>query len=299
MKKTLTLVAMLMFWSTSALAINVQFDFDIFSSGQDIYACNAGLKHEPHAARVCFKRDDRTEVCNPNLCTTAEECDCVCTGSLVSNVQDGEWRLDFMKGTKAAWSDHGMAANSATPFSMIAGGPSPATANSPNNFNSLNTTRQARFNTELRSLSFQLGSERFGAEYFLDVCFRASQVDYSSVLSQLNHSLRREVTVTDLTDLEYSLLSGLEVKSVVQCFGKTSNADFSGNVVYSDATNWQPFNSNTAVNFGAQNIGNNMDGCMVRYYFRESVREGINSLRPWTAQEARVCTYTEFNESLD
>lgn len=297
MKKTLSLVAMLIFWSTSALAINVQFDFDIFSSGQDIYACNAGLMHAPHDARVCFKREDRSQVCNPSSCTTAEECDCVCTGSLITNVQDGEWRLDYMKGSKAAWSDHGMAANTATAFNIIAG--RGTTANMFNEVvNSTTAPRLDRFNTELRSLSFQLGSERFGAEYYLDVCFRASQVDYSSIINELNHSLRRTVTITDLTSLSYSTLSGLEIKSVVACYNKTANADFSGNVTWSHATNWTAFNSSTAINFGAQNIHKkNIDGCTVRYYFRESRREGITSLRPWTAQEARVCTYTEFNES--
>lgn len=296
MRKFLTLVAML-FWATNVFAINVQFDFDIFSSGQDIYACNAGLKHAPHDARVCFKRDNREEVCNPSLCASAESCDCVCTGSLVSNVQDGEWRLDFMRGSKAAWSDHGMAANAPVPFNIIAG-----RGNSSNNFNevvnSTTSSRLDRFNTELRSLSFQLGSERFGSEYYVDICFRASQVDYTSVLNDLNHSVRRQVTITDLTSLSYSQLSALEVKSVVNCYAKTPTANFSGGSVYSTASNWQPFNSSTAVNYSSQNIHKkNIDGCTVRYYFRESVREGITSLRPWTAQEARVCTYTEFNES--
>lgn len=107
-------------WSSSAMAISVQFDFDIFSSGQDIYACNAGLMHQPHLDRVCFNRESKNP-CNPTDCNPNEECDCVCTGSILTGNHDGEYRLDYMLGGYAAWSDHHMPANAAQGFNVVAG----------------------------------------------------------------------------------------------------------------------------------------------------------------------------------
>lgn len=283
MKKMIGLLVALAMFSGNVSAMSVQFDFDIFSSGSDIYACNAGLMHQPHLDRVCYNRDDSSTPCNPSACDPDKECACVCTGSILTGNHDGEYRLDYMRGAFAAWSDHHMPSNAAQEFNQIAG---------QSGFNQVVANSEA-MDTELRSLSFLLGSERFGAVYFLDVCYRATQVNYTgSALAALNYVFHRQVTITDLTaDAPYSSLSGLEVKSVVNCQLKN------GSTVQVANSAWTAFGSSQVVDYTGVNLPQaDIAGCKARYYFRESLREGLGSIRPWTAQEARVCTYTEVSE---
>ena len=58
MKSLLSLMFGLMLLSFNANAISLTFKLDIFSSGVDIYACNAGLMHGKYQDRVCYERDN-------------------------------------------------------------------------------------------------------------------------------------------------------------------------------------------------------------------------------------------------
>ena len=63
-----------------------------------------------------------------------------------------------------------------------------------------------------------------------------------------------------------------------------------------EETNWASFNSSDIINYSHKNIKKDLETCKVRYYFQESNRDGLASIRRWNLQEARVCTYTSFNE---
>lgn len=284
MKSLFSLMFGLMLLSFNANAISLTFKLDIFSSGSDIYACNAGLKHKGYQDRVCYERDNPENSCNPGTCTSGEQCNCVCTGDTLNNDGQGEYRLDYFNATYRNWADHGEIGGGAGSQYKEAG---------KNNFNQLFSNNTA-FGKELSGLTFNLGSERYGAVYFLDVCYRATQISYDYPGSTINYSHDKQVTITDLSDngYNYEELSGLAVKAVVMCKAK-------GQSWYQvEETDWRAFNGADVLNYAKKNIRKDLEKCKVRYLFKESNRQGLQSVRRWNLQKARVCTYTSFNEPL-
>lgn len=280
--KTLLALIVGLFLTTNAHAISLTFKLDIFSSGNDIYACNAGLMHKGYEGRVCYERDNPERACNPGTCTSGEQCNCVCTGDTLNNSGQGEYRLDYFTSSYRNWADHGEIGGGATTKTKEAG---------LNSFNQLFNNNEA-FGKELSSLSFNLGSERYGAVYFLDVCFRATQISYNYPGSTINWAHDKQVTITDLLNngYNYEELSGLEVKTVTTCKPKNASA------YQVEQTNWTAFGSSDILNYQTKQIKKDLEKCKVRYLFREANRSGLASIRRWTKQAARVCTYTSFDE---
>ena len=303
--KKLSLVLATLMLAFSAHAVNLEFKFDVFSSGNDIYACNAGLKHKLHNDRVCFNRETLRS-CNPaNSCpqVNAETCDCVCTGGMDGS-RAGEYRLDYMTAKYAAWSERTSGVGPQTRINKPAGY---------RNFNQLFEAGtdirnySETYRKQLTSLVFALGSERYGAEYFLDVCFRATQIRYPGNVGLYN-LIKRRVTVTDIgsngrhnddfngnntpiyAEDTYQWLADLEVKSRLVCKDKDNR------VIVDRESNWVSFA--TAQERSFQNYGTRADlkKCVVRYSFREANIWGLDSIRRWKLQHAQVCTYTSVNE---
>lgn len=306
--RKLILGMMLLCGALSANAVSLAFKFDVTSSGNSMYACNAGLKHANPAGRVCYERET-LQACVPSACKTGEACNCVCTGGFTlpdNQSDDGEYRLDYMKASYADWTDNGVA---------------------PTNIQSLQTTAaQSGFNTvvnanqfskQLTHLEFFLGSERYGAEYFVDICFRATQIDYPMPNTyangdKLSWSIDRGVTITDLSsalgtntpvwDLEtngvqysmqkYADLAGLQVESTLLCKDKDQNVVINNNVA--EVAN---FANGQQVKFSNKTTQADLKGCVVRYSFKETNVLDIASVRKWKAQKARICTYTSVNEN--
>lgn len=283
MKSLMTILVALIV-SANVHAVSLTFKLDIFSSGTDLYACNAGLKHTAHANRVCYERDNPENSCNPGTCTSGEQCNCVCTGDTLNNDGQGEYRLDYFNATFRDWADHGEIGSNSGSVYKEAGLTS---------FNKLFSNSDA-FGKELSGLTFNLGSERYGAVYFLDVCFRATQISYDYPGSTINYSHDKQVTITDLSTngYNYEELSGLQVKAVVSC--KAKNQSW----YQVEETSWAAFNSSDIINYAKKNITKDLEKCKVRYYFKEGNRSGLQSVRRWNLQKARVCTYTSFNEPL-
>jgi len=319
MKKILLSVVALVVM-TSAQAVNLKFQFDVFSSGDSLYPCNAGIAHAGYQSRVCYDRENPTQSCNPHVACPntpdAPECNCVCTGDGANNGQ-GERRLDFMEASYSKWKDNQFTSQGrSTTVTQIA-------SSSANNYNTIfptdATASSAKdekfFKKQLRSLSFNLGSERYGSRYFLDVCFRGPQIDYFGAnINALNWTVKSAVTVQDLSDTKkkYQDLAGLSVESFVVC----DRQDFAGDL----ANNKVPSFANFEVDYDADLInytslanadvasGNNFQAgealsgkrapkfCVVRYVFKEENRQGIESLRLWKKQHAKICTETTFNE---
>ncbi len=289
---------------SAANAINLTFQFDVQSSGSSIYACNAGLQHPTSQDVVCYDRYDLS-ACNPRNCEEEQECNCVCTGGLYGTnhrvSRAGHYRLDYMQASYADWTDNGEAMGPVQTVNK--------SAKNSSTYGSYNSVFPGvDFNHQLKDLHFMLGSERYGAEYFLDVCYRAPQIEYPNNVG-LNYRIDEVVTITDLvngegdtnfdlgnsgtryyTDKPYYELANLQVKSVTYC------KDKDGEVVINKTTSWQSFT--TAQNIALLTISTRKDlkGCVVRYIFREMNTTGIDSIRKWKKQEARVCTYTSVNE---
>jgi hypothetical protein len=293
----------------SANAVNLAFKFDVTSSGNSMYACDAGLVHTNPAGRVCYDRRTLNS-CNPKVaCTTGDNCDCVCTGGGLGdryNNDQGEYRLDFMTASYGNWTDNGVKVGHVTTKKYTAGASS---------FKRL-FADNSKFGKQLTALSFDLGSERYGAEYFVDVCFRATQIEYPSSFDngdRLNWSILGGVTVTDLgknasstpfnfnttsnNDYEknstYQTLSGLKVRAILYCKNKN------GHRVAPVDTGYRSFSNAQLIKLIDTNTNQDLKGCYFRYYFKESKTAGIPSVRKWKKQKARICTYSSVNEPLE
>lgn len=304
MKSFLLSAIALIALSTQVNAINLQFKFEVLSSGSDIYACNAGLRHKVQGDRVCFERDT-LKSCNPESCADGKACNCVCTGGF-GNSRDGEYRLDFMTATYAAWGENTNGITNASRINKPAGKNKFNTLFEGDNFDMVNYTQAYR--NQLTSLSFNLGSERYGSEYFVDVCFRAPQINYPGNVSLYN-VLSRYVTITDIgsngssvdnfngsndpiySEDFYQDLAGLEVKSYLVCKDKDNK------VLVNSSTDWEDFSYSQMRSFSDWSTRKDLKKCIVRYAFREGNTDGLDSIRRWKLQKAEICTYTSVNEA--
>lgn len=327
--KTMITLLMFVLGFTNAFAVNIKFKFDINSSGPSIYACNAGLKHAPHAQRVCYERGNPEVACNPGSCVSAEACNCVCTGGLGSDA--GEYRFDQMTATHAVWTDNGEPSTGVQRKTKSAGESA---------FNQVFVDGDALAN-QLQTLSFDLGSERYGAEFFVDICYRGSQIEYYLAAQQLGGTygsvgdspgflMRAYATVTDLTPgaMSYQDVAGLEVKAEAVCdtqgkgtykyagVGTPGSLTYDslvndiGSIVSGDWTSATNYVSYVALNatelklidgawVGDRSKGEAPRFCKIRYTFREGKRNSsdlLSQLRKWKRQSAQVCTYSEINE---
>ncbi len=314
-------ILMFLLVTTNAMAVSVEFKFDINSSGPSIYPCDAGLKHAAHQERVCYDRVT-AESCNPARCTDEVQCNCVCTADSTSGA--GEYRHDFLKASYAKWSENGETATNVSSKSVAAKQSSFARVFKNN----------LEWDQQLTKLSFNLGSERYGAEFYLDVCYRGPQIEYymaGSLADTPNFLLRAQATVTDINTnngMNYSSLADLQVRAVAVCDqqGKGSYVyahDGSGNY---DNTFAHEINNNMtvangqfvkSVAFTGFNTGSNLfliknwinvrttktpRFCKVRYTFKENKRNSsdlLSQIRKWKIQQAEVCTYTSINEDIE
>lgn len=205
--------------SLTASAVSIEFKFDINSSGPSIYPCNAGITHASYPTRVCYDRVT-TQSCNPATdCRDRADCNCVCTGSTTGA---GETRLDFLSVSSAEWTDNGEFAGPQTTVNLYA----PETG-----FNTaFNESSKTEWNRQLTKMTVNLGSERYGAEFFLDVCYRGPQIEYFFAnqnngynpvgTATPNFSLKAQATVADIlatNGLRYSELADLKVSAKVVC----------------------------------------------------------------------------------
>ncbi len=298
------------FAAFNASAVNLAFKFEVTSSGNSMYACNAGLKHSDPADRVCYNREtlascNYAQACHSNGTTPATDCMCVCTGGGLGTTDvshDGEYRLDFMNASYANWSENGELPTGSASKKITAGK------------NSANVLfgDSDKFSKQLTSLNFFLGSERYNAEYFVDVCFRATQIDYPTSFDNndsLNWNIQAGVTVTDLgtsqspdtyqwdlnagdvwytSDL-YQNLSGLKVTASVYCKSKEGQT-------LNIASGLTSFTNGQLKKLIDQNTNLDLKGCYFRYSFKETNSNGIASVRKWKKQKAQVCTYSSVNE---
>lgn len=292
--------------ATSANAVNLAFKFEVNSSGNSMYACNAGLKHVNTNDRVCYDRKTLNSCTPDDACSTGDNCNCVCTGGGLGDTQlnnQGNNRLDFLKAKVANWTDNGYAPTGITSVYKEAGTSS---------FNTIHSTN-TMFRKQLTSLEFNFGSERYGTEYFVDVCFRATQIEYD-YNSSLNWTIKGGVTVTDLgvdqaddftfngaldevltggTNKTYQSLSGLQVKGAVYCKNKDGNS-----VNLGSFSGYNGFTAGQLKRLINKSTGQDLKGCYFRYSFYESKTAGIPSVRKWKKQKAKICTYSSVNEPL-
>ena len=314
------LVSLLLIASTNVLAVSLEFKFEVNSSGPSIYPCDAGLRHRPHQERVCYNRVTQ-ESCNPSACTDEVQCNCVCTADSQSDA--GEYRHDFMNVSYADWTENGEFATNIQSVSI------PAKKDS---FNRVFSDRN-EWNKQLTKMTINLGSERYGAEYYVDVCYRGPQIEYfqaGSLSDTPNFLLKAQATVTDINTnngMQYSDLADLKVKAKAVCDQQGMGSyiyahDGSGNYdnplahqitnnmkagdgqfVYKTGYNGFNTGSNLYLINEWINVNNNNTPrfCKVRYTFKENRRNKndlLSQIRKWKIQQSEICTYTSINEDI-
>lgn len=309
MKNVFALLLVMVFMSGNASAISLVFKFDVNSSGPSIYACNAGIKHKKSNPRICYNRETLAQ-CNPNLCEEGEACNCVCTGNVLTPATEGgEWKYDFLAAISADWTDNEELIGDTTKHNVR--------ANNSSNFSTIFDSDVDAFEKQLTHLEFNLSSERYGAEYFLDVCYRGPQIDFFGAselgypdFDYLAYGIETQVTVTDLTNGDgpkYQDVSDLAVSAEIICDIQgsgshqgggdnsiTFESDYTKSLITNQlfSTNGDVVNGNKKTLLGPENAPR---FCKVRYFFKESNTD----MRKWKKQKARVCTTTVVDENED
>jgi hypothetical protein len=226
--KVWTVIAM-MLAAEGASAISLKFKFKTNSSGPNIYACNAGIMTPTHA-RVCYVEGTKSQ-CTPQNCdANGENCEnsCVCTSA-----GGGDMLMNYAYTESRAWSDNPTdVGGPATPARVTSAG-------AQTDFNKF-FADQASWDKILTTLSFNLGSELYNAQYFVDICFRGPQIEYYKDGVATNWSSLAQISATDFSEegseISYSQVSALKVKAFMTC-------DSQGNGTYkyahsgSDANN--------------------------------------------------------------
>ena len=236
MKKITTIMAFIItaFVGTTndSQAISLRFKFKVFSSGPSIYACNAGIRHKTHPGKVCYF-EGTTNSCTPNDCKDKTVCNtqCVCTGS-----NGGESLMDYLKVDSVDWKDHTATGDTNTPETGL----EHITQTAPYGgaWNYAITDNATTWNKRIKELNFDLGSELYGAEYFVDVCYRGPQIEYFADNVKMTTLLSAQTSATDflatgvnpgdnsrdgliipgtVDGLTYSDLAGLQVKAYFAC----------------------------------------------------------------------------------
>lgn len=243
-KKVVAAVAMLLPLAQTSNALEYRFKFKVTSSGTDMYACNAGLRTKPLACDVCYKENSdgtKTPVDRPGSCSsTSTNCGsrikCISRGT-----NNGESYMNYVTAGKRGWTDHSQAQGPRTNLTI---------KGTANNFQQLVPNASAMDN-KIEDLLFELGSEAYTAQYFVDICYRAPQHEYTANGVNANYSILNNVGSTDFlsqgqthgdnnrdgiimlnnSDLQrYTQMAGVKVQSYVVC-------DLQGQGVLQNATN--------------------------------------------------------------
>lgn len=196
------LIAAIALFSGAASAKELTFKFDIYSSGPMIYACNAGLRHVPPTlsggpSQVCHWAG--RPATSANNCQAGQH-NCVCTG-----VNGGAYLMDFLRYKSFRWVDGDINNGGWNRANAEVG--AKTASNDWTYAQTIPTTGRYRnpLYTQLEEVTFDLGSELYGAEFFVDICFRGSQIDYFWDDSALNvstsNSLLSRISVTDVDQL--------------------------------------------------------------------------------------------------
>jgi len=308
MKKFLSLtVALLILTVQNASAVSLTFQFDVNSSGPSMYACNAGIKHGIEA-KVCYDKVaglSCTPACakgDASACAAnTSPATCACTGE--ENGNQGGSFMDFANVNYGAWSDNQESSTAPSNKKLSSG--------FGYDWSSLFPMTAGAYNNQIKDLTINLGSEIYGAEYFVDICYRGAQIDYSA-LDTLNFSLLAKVTVTNLKDeTNYQDLSKLKIKAETKCvmqdsfnycsFDSIPGLDLCGSPESHNGTfSSGEDRSTTAQQLSLINVktmGEKSSRAPKFCYTRYSFSENSKTVRKWKEQKARICTYTQITEN--
>ncbi|MFZ3231053.1 MAG: hypothetical protein WA160_12675 [Pseudobdellovibrio sp.] len=242
--RALATVAIIVTATQAVSALEYRFKFKVTSSGPDMYACNAGLRTVPLKCDVCYKENSdgtKTPIDRPGSCSsTATNCGsrikCISRGD-----SNGEAYMNYLTAGKRGWTDH----------SQVQGPRSNVSVRGAANAFQQIVAGNVAMDTKIEDLLFELGSEAYSAQYFVDICYRAPQHEFREAGIEANYNFLSNVGSTDFlsqgqthgdsdrsglimlnnADLQrYTQQAGVKVQSYVVC-------DLQGQGVLQNATN--------------------------------------------------------------
>ncbi len=305
------------FLTDKADAISLRFKSKIFSSGPDIYACNAGVASAFLQNSICyFGGKKENGFCTPSSCANAKEncnTDCVC----IDKGGQGETYINKIT-LKAKLYDTEVALPSEK---KKASGPA---------FQSVYSSVDS-WNRKIYDLSTQFMTEAYTGSYFVDICYRGTEIpDGEGYFVVSTEAAAIPFLVTDLTGYNsldnnrtgldfneanmlgkiYTDRAELSVERFVVCGDTQASSDFvlngttgvptggtAGNKFFSTASEMQLRSSALSKAHGSV-----IDPkfCKFRYIFRETNWKSATPFRRSTKGEgAEVCTYTKISDPTE
>lgn len=303
-----------MIFSSFSEAISLRFKSKIFSSGPDIYACNAGVASAFLQNSICyFGGKKENGFCTPTSCSNAKEncnTDCVC---LDKGAQGDSYINKIV--LKSTIYD---TTSSPVSYTKVASGPA---------FQSVFTPMDS-WNKKIYDLATHFMTEAYTGAYFVDICYRGTEIpDGGGYFVISTEAAAIPFLVTDLTGYNsldnnrngldfneanflgklYTERAELSVERFVVCGGTQAAADFvlnpatgaptagaSGNTFYSSSSEMQLRSSAQSKSHGSV-----IDPkfCKFRYIFRETNwKSSTPNKRSNRGEGAEVCTYTKISD---
>lgn len=315
--RAITLFALASLAHVEAQAISLRFKSKIFSSGPDIYACNAGVASAFLQNSVCYfgGKPDKG-FCTPTTCDSAKEncnTDCVC----IDKGTQGETFVNKLVLTAAPYAGPYEANKQAEPFTKVANGPK---------FLEVFSGQEA-WNKRISNVATYFMTEAYTGSYFIDICYRGSEIPNGGgsyvISTQASaipflvtdpngyNSLDDSRTGLDFETVKageiYTEKAGLSVERFVVCGKNQNSADFkvdnstglpvgpqNGSLFWSSAAE-----SQLRASAQGKTHGSTIDPkfCKVRYVFRETNwKSSMPNRRNTRGEGAEVCTYTQISD---
>ena len=253
--------SLFVFYSQSLLSAT----FTFTNTNPLFYPCNAGIRHSEIAA-IC------TDVTTGNSCTPSSTnvASCICT----SDGTSGTWDRDIGHIAYGDW------VNPPAPVSPLYSSDL-TSLNSLTSFNTLFASEDISYTKQITNLSIDLGSEVYGSEYFVDICYLGPTGTVGTNGS--NYSMKSTLTVTNLK-LNYQTNANLQARAEIKCFLNKSNQATTGvlpgvtatNYAINSGTSYTPLTTSANTVTILQDSGLlNVQGdkvprfCLARFYFKE------------------------------
>lgn len=251
------------------------------------WACNAGIKHEAPSQRACYKRSNPLERCIPTSCETGESCDCVCSGQ-----SGGANNVDFMSYIGKDFSDYEELYNVELDNYWVGSSHQTKSSNGyqvadldEDNF-IVATHIEENFVMKDQELSFNLGSELFGTEYFVDLCWKNINFESAGKFN-LNptYSYKNKAGFGNT----YVESADIYTRTEVLCIDENGDEH--------DIFDEEYFMFPDQMSEMTPSVGvvENMNFCKVRHYFKEF----SNDFRPWELSAIDVSTNLEVTLTPD
>lgn len=297
------------------------FYYDILatSSGSATYACNAGLRTQNRDCDICYQdlgngtrvTVSRPPSCDINQANCGSRITCANTGA-----NSGRHLLNYMKVKTRNFIGNNQGIFQDTP---------PLHSSTPSFAQYFQNS--SAFDHELDGgLRINLSNELYNAQYFVDICFRAPQIEFKKDNVNATYNITANVGSSELLQAtaRYTQQSGLKTQAFIVC-------DLQAEGTYQNAAN-NAGEYNTSLNEADFEIGSdglpvdnartwvspittitgdaldlitvpavlNPRFCKVRYMFTETAGlncdGGASAFRDWNHKTAKICTKTTFNE---